>query len=359
MGKRVHEALEMLYKNLISTKIMPLESVIGNYHSNWEMEWDDNIKFVNKELSKDDYRELGQHCIQDYYESYYPFNQSRTIHVEKRIYFVLDKDGRCKIQGYIDRLAIAPDGTYEIHDYKTSKSLPTQKDKDEDKQLALYQIGVKEMWSDAKSIKLLWHYLVFNKEMSSSRTNDDIEQLRTEKISLINEIESATEFLPQESSLCSWCSYQSICPLRKHLFIIEHSPEKELLKEEGFQLVDRLEELQSMKKKIEVQIDETKESLITYSEREGMDRIFGSAKVAKVERDTKLSFPDTNDAKRVQLENIVREADKWDEVSLLNVRKLATIVEQSVWEDSLTSRIEEFIKREEKKSVTLVKRKSL
>ncbi len=33
MGSRVHEALESLYKNLISTKIMPLESVIGIYHT--------------------------------------------------------------------------------------------------------------------------------------------------------------------------------------------------------------------------------------------------------------------------------------------------------------------------------------
>ncbi|MGE5446041.1 MAG: RecB family exonuclease [Ignavibacteriales bacterium] len=357
MGSRVHEALERLYKNLISAKIMPLERVIGYFHRNWEKEWDDNIRFVNKDLSKDDYRGLGEKCIRDYYESYHPFNQSKTIHAEKRVSFALDEDKRCKIQGYIDRLAIAPDGTYEIHDYKTSKNLPTQKEKDEDKQLALYQIGVKNMWSDAHSIKLLWHYLVFNKEMSSSRTDDDIERLRAEEITLINEIESATEFPPLESLLCSWCSYQSICPLRKHLFIIEHSPEKEILKEEGFQLVDRLEELQSMKKRIEVEIEETKESLITYSEREGIDRIFGSAKVAKIDRDTKLSFPDTGDEKRTQLESIIRESKKWDEVSLLNVRRLSKIVEERAWDESITSRIEEFTEREEKKSVTLVKRK--
>jgi putative RecB family exonuclease len=358
MGSRVHNALERLYKNIISAKIIPLERVIEYYHRNWEKEWDDNIRFVNKELSKEDYRELGERCIQDYYESYYPFNQSRTIHVEKRVSFALDKDGRCKIQGYIDRLAIAPDGTYEIHDYKTNKSLPTQRDKDEDKQLALYQIGVKSMWGDAHSINLIWHYLVFNKEMSSSRTDEDIERLRAEQISLINEIESATEFPPQESSLCSWCSYQSICPLRKHLFIIEHSPEREALKEEGFQLVDRLEELQSIKKKIESEIEETKESLIAYSEREGIDRIFGSTKVTKIEKDTKLSFPDANDEKRVQLESIIRESYKWDEVSSLDVRKLIKIIEEGGWDEGIASRIEGFIERVEKKSVgRLVKRK--
>ncbi|MER3445521.1 MAG: hypothetical protein C4291_01200 [Candidatus Dadabacteria bacterium] len=357
MGSRVHKALERLYKSLISAKIIPLERVIEYYHRNWEKEWDDNIRFVNKELSKEDYRELGEKCIRDYYESYYPFNQSRTIHVEKRVSFTLDNDGRCKIQGYIDRLAIAPDGTYEIHDYKTNKSLPTQKDKDEDKQLALYQIGVKGMWSDAHSIRLIWHYLVFNKEISSSRTDEDIDRLRAEQIALINEIESATEFPPVESSLCIWCSYQSICPLRKHLFIIERSPEKGGLKEEGFQLVDRLEELQSLKKRVETEIEETKGSLITYAEREGIDRIFGSTKVAKVERETKIRFPDTNDEKRVQLENIIRESGKWDEVSLLNVRRLSKIVEEGAWDESITSKIEGFIEREGKKSVTLVKRK--
>lgn len=357
MGSMVHEALEKLYKNLISAKLIPIESVLEQYHINWAKEWDEDIRIVSKDLSKDDYRSLGEKCIHDYYVSYYPFNQSTTIDVEKRVLFTLDKDGRCKIQGYIDRLAIAHDGTYEIHDYKTNKSLPTQHDKDEDKQLALYQIGVKSMWNDAKSIRLIWHYLVFNKEMSSSRTDEEIERLRTERIELINEIESTTEYPPQESSLCSWCSYQSICPLRKHLFIIEHFPEKEILKEEGFQLVDRLEKLQSTRKEIEAEIEKTKESLISYSEQEGVDRIFGSMKVAKIERDTKISFPETSDVKRVQLEKLIKEADKWDEVSMLNVRRLGKIVEEGVWDESITSRIEGFVEREEKKSVTLVKRK--
>lgn len=269
----------------------------------------------------------------------------------------MDKEGRYKIVGFIDRLAIAPDGTYEIHDYKTNGSLPTQKDKDEDKQLALYQIGVKDMWSDAHSIKLFWHYLVFNREISSSRTDEDIEKLKAEKIALINEIESATEFPPRESSLCSWCSYQAICPLWKHIFIIERLPEKEISKEEGVQLVDRLERLQSTRKEIEDEIEKTKEKLIAYSEREGMDRIFGSIKMAKIKKEIKLSFPDTKDEKRIQLEKIIRELGKWDEVSSLDVRKLAKIIEEGSWNDSIIKRIEKFGDKEEKKSLTLVKKK--
>lgn len=357
MGSMVHKALERLYKNLISAKIIPIEDILSYYNKNWEKNGDDNIKFVRKDFSYDDYRALGEKCIRDYYECYYPFDQSRTIFVEKRVSFALDKDGRYKIHGFIDRLAIASDGAYEIHDYKTNGRLPAQKDKDEDKQLTLYQIGVKDMWPDARTIRLFWHYLVFNKEMSSSRADEDIEKLKAEKIALINEIESATEFFPRESLLCSWCSYQSICPLWKHLFAIEHLPKDEIPKEEGVQLVDNLEELQSKRKQIEDGIEQAKEKLIVYSEREGVDRIFGSAKVARIKKETKISFPDTKDEGRTRLEKTLKESGKWDEVSSLDVRKLGKIVEEGGWDDSIITAIEKFGYKEEKKSVALVKRK--
>src|SRR4030067_3121901 len=213
------------------------------------------------------------------------------------------------------------------------------------------------MWRDVHSIKYIWHYLVCDKEISSSKTDRDIEKLRAEKIALIKEIESATEFPPRESLLCNWCSYQSICPLWKHLLVIESLPEKEVLQEKGIQLVDRLERLQSERREIETQIEEKKEALFEYSDREGVDRIFGSAKVAKIKREIKLSFPDSNDERRTQLEKVIRESGKWNEVSLLDVRKLATKVEEGSWRDEVLKRIEKFGEKEEKKAVTLVKKK--
>jgi len=37
-------------------------------------------------------------------------------------------------------------GEYEIHDYKTANSLPRQEDIDNDRQLALYAIAIKELF---------------------------------------------------------------------------------------------------------------------------------------------------------------------------------------------------------------------
>jgi putative RecB family exonuclease len=104
-------------------------------------------------------------------------------------------------------------GRYEIHDYKTSGRLPSQADIDADRQLALYQLAVEATWPDALEIELVWHYLVFGKELRSRRTPKALEGLKRSTITVIDRIEADTEFTPIKSSLCRWCAYQDICPL--------------------------------------------------------------------------------------------------------------------------------------------------
>jgi len=45
---------------------------------------------------------------------------------------------------------------------------------DNDRQLGLYQIAVKEKFMDAKEISLIWHYLIFDKEFTSKRSDAQI-----------------------------------------------------------------------------------------------------------------------------------------------------------------------------------------
>ena len=63
-----------------------------------------------------------------------PFNDN-TLEIEKRILINLDKKGEYKLQGFIDRLVhnLEKD-EFEIHDYKTGKSLPTQEKIENDRQ---------------------------------------------------------------------------------------------------------------------------------------------------------------------------------------------------------------------------------
>ena len=160
---------------------------------------------------------MGRKFLEDYYKKYSPFNAGKVIASEKEVTFDLDSAGNYKVKGYIDRIDRLKDGTYEIHDYKTSSRVPEQKYLDLDRQLALYQVGLENLWDDVKKVDLIWHYVAFNKELKSSRTAKQLDDLKKETIALIDIIENAKDFPAQSSPLCKWCAYQNICPKNKQV----------------------------------------------------------------------------------------------------------------------------------------------
>ncbi|MGQ0793611.1 MAG: RecB family exonuclease [Deltaproteobacteria bacterium] len=360
MGRMVHDSLERLYKKVSFGNTPPLAEIIAHYRQIWDEKWTGAVKTIKRDITAEDYKERGRDCIERYYQRHQPFLESEVVGLEMKVSLSLDRDGKHEMRGFIDRLSRSRDGSYEIHDYKTAGHPPTQKNRDEDKQLALYHLAIQQRWSDVGRVSLHWHYLVSGQQITSSRTDGELEGLRVEKIALIDEIEATTEFPPQESALCPWCSYQKICPLRKHLIAVEELPRAEAKREEGFELVDRLADLQTRAKDIEAQIEETKRSLIAYSEREGAERVFGAERVAKIKREEKFSFPDTQKEKtrRAALEDAIREMGKWDEASSLDVRKLGGILETRTWDERAMERIGPFAEKEQRVSVTLSKRKS-
>lgn len=213
MGSRFHDAMEKLYVELRS-RVMPIEELIRFYEEKWDAEYHEKVVVVDTTKTAEDFRDLGRRCIENYYRRHHPFDRGTVLGLEKKVGVDLLGDGRYRIIGYIDRLARTRDGAYEIHDYKTSGSLPEQKHLDEDRQLALYAIAVRQMWPDAERIALYWHYVVFDKELTSSRTDAQLEKLKNGTAALIDRIEATTVFEPRESALCDWCSYQKLCPAR-------------------------------------------------------------------------------------------------------------------------------------------------
>jgi len=108
---------------------------------------------------------------------------------------------------------------------------------DEDRQLALYQIGVQSMWNDVGSVELVWHYVAFDKEIRSKRTEEELDKLKKDTIDLIKKIEATREFLPNESTLCGWCYYKDICPLHKHEYMVGNLPANKYLKHSGVRVI--------------------------------------------------------------------------------------------------------------------------
>src|SRR5262249_4126062 len=116
------------------------------------------------------------------------------------------------LQGFVDRIARARDGAIEIQDYKTSARVPSQADVDEDRQLALYQIGIGARFGDARPVRLVWRYLRPRRPPRSPRPPQPLAELAAQTRGLIDRIRSETVFEARPSALCRWCEYRDGCP---------------------------------------------------------------------------------------------------------------------------------------------------
>jgi len=349
LGSRFHDAMEKLYKEL-RFRIMPLDELLQCYNEKWEKEYHDDVVVSEPKRAADDYRKLGQRYIESYYKRYHPFDQGKVLGLEKKVDVDLLGDGKHRITGYIDRLAQADDGIYEIHDYKTSGNLPEQKYLDQDRQLALYHLGIQEMWRDVKKVKLVWHYVVFDKEMASSRTEKQLAKLKEDIITLIDQVERTQVFLPRESNLCDWCPYPDLCPKRKHLFKVESLPANKYLKDSGVKLVNAYAELAARRKKhrdeivgIEDEMEKVEEAILKYAEREKVEVIRGSDHTLKISEKTRVSCPQKGTPEREELEGILKQEGKWDEISTLDSSALAEAVTEKRWDKKILSRIMKYL----------------
>ncbi len=211
LGKTVHSTLEWLYREVKQGRVPSLDDVILYYSQAWAQTYDEKGIIINGGMTQQDYLEKGVKFLIDYYVKHKPFDDN-TLEVEKEITLTIDDKGEYQLKGFIDRLVYnLKTCEYEIHDYKTSNTAPSQEKIDEDRQLALYSIAIKEIFGKDKEVLLVWHYLAYNKNVHSKRTNEQLEELKRSILDLIKTIESTQSFRPYISRLCDWCEYQNIC----------------------------------------------------------------------------------------------------------------------------------------------------
>lgn len=213
VGKRVHEVLERLYIATGKGFVPTLAQVLKRFELLWDEHYvEDRIRIVRRENSIAFYRSIGERCLTHYYRRFYPFDSDETLGLEKPVQFSLDEHGSYRLRGVVDRIVRAPDEAIEIHDYKTSRRIPSQKRLDRDRQLALYQLALAKLYGADQPIRLVWHYLQHDKVRTSTRTPEQLEDLRAHTIELIDKIRVEKNFETRTSPLCGWCEYRDICP---------------------------------------------------------------------------------------------------------------------------------------------------
>ena len=239
LGSMVHKTLEKLYRDLQDKHMNTLDELLHFFTTSWNENYSDDILIMKNQYSIKYYETLAKQYISNYYQSYKPFNQEITISVEDHVIFNLDGGKLYTIQGFIDRVSEKKRGHYQIHDYKTSSRLPSQNQLDADRQLGLYYLGVIHKYPKVEQITLLWHYLKYNKELQSTRSENQLKQLRLDIISLIDTIRTTKKFPCKPTFLCNWCEYKPICPSFSPLFKIKESMRRGYRKRKGQQRVDQ------------------------------------------------------------------------------------------------------------------------
>jgi putative RecB family exonuclease len=337
LGSRVHETLEKLYQLRRSGRVLSEDETIEVFESLWAEAWSDDILIVKEELTAGDYKRAGREALAAYYRRYAPFGQARTLRLEARVMMSLDRDGRYKMQGYIDRVARRADGTYEIHDYKTSGTLPTQAEADRDRQLALYQVGLEGMWNDVEAVDLIWHYLRFDTDLVSHRTPAQLQEVREACIARIDDIESRgreeASFPTHPSSLCPWCDFRTICPATRHQYATEALPPEEFAADDGVQLVDRWAEVVETRKTLEADAarlktleEELADRVVAFALKEGLERVVGSECRAEIVKASGVEFPRSGSELREAFEAVLKETGLWELVSGPNHQRLASLL---------------------------------
>jgi putative RecB family exonuclease len=367
LGTCVHKTLESLYKLRLAGRVLSEEETLARFDERWAKGWSDAIRIVNEELSAEDYRRAGREVLTSYHRRHAPFDREATLRLEARVAFPLDPGGRYRMQGYVDRIARRDDGTYEIHDYKTSGHLPSQEDADEDRQLALYQIGLQGLWMDVEAVDLIWHYLRFDTDLVSHRTPEQLREVRQGCIATIQDIEGrgedAERFPTRPSTICNWCEFRTICPAVRHGFATAALPPEAFAADDGVQLVNAWAEAVEKRKALDAEVKALKAAeaelqgrVEAFALREGLEAVVGSAHRAEIAKVSEIGFPKAGAEERPAFDEALKETGVWNQVAAPNAQRLKSLLgEPSALSPEARERLAPFLETVERVEARLKK----
>ncbi len=326
LGLRTHEALEKLYDNLISSHTISRDQLLSFFDDQWEHHLGPHVRMIKKGLDFQDYKRAGRSAIAHYYQRNHPFTSSKTLSTEMELLFDL---GEYQIKGFIDRLAVNENGHYEIHDYKTSSRLPSKKSLHDDRQLALYQMGIQDYFKKELETDLIWHYLLFDQSFTLRKTQKELQEVKQQTLELIHNITKEEYFAPRESPLCNWCEYFPLCPAKQHGIKTRTLPIKEFYEDQGAFLLYRYETLQQRIKShedsltsMQSEMQHLQKDIEQYANAHDFSVLYGASTSLSIQKRKCIRFPQNKPELHEDLKNWLIEHHHWEALSSLDIRKI-------------------------------------
>ena len=314
-GNYIHGILEWLYKQ--DPSFPTLDMLLDHYRDNWPKNGSFNFKDEDEEKA---YFEEGLRMLKEFYNE----NKDRQlliIDLESRFEAVIDETpdepgGKHILSGIIDRIDKLPDGTFEIIDYKTGKKMPNQDSVDNNAQLSVYAIGLKEKWPKIKveDLRLTLYYLKAGERLETRRTEDDLEAAKKRIIDLVHQIEKS-DFKPKPSNFCNWCGYKNICPAWRHLYE----------KEEGSEINTYIDEYLGLKAEQEKnlkRIKELKDIVDKYCEDNNLEQVFGTNGYLSRVNQEKVAY------NLEKIKAVLEPLGKWDKILSIDAKRLEEVLRE-------------------------------
>lgn len=278
LWKAVHAALEKFYIEYNNFNEVTNSQLIDYFNNYWNENFDEKVLYDG---NIDNFTNRWRQYLSEYYEKYSPDGKIRIISTEENIIFNLTPN--IKFQWFIDRLD-KDDDTFIINDYKTNQTLPTQDKDTYIEQLTLYWLWLQQKyWKYFNKIKARLYYLHFWILDEWEITDDTLQPVINKYIDLVTQIENSLfkfrmwndklAFMPQESGLCRFCDFQSICPL----FVHQSYDEEIVLGESTIrEIVDEYAQISNDISQLTKKKEALKDILISYLKDKDILKLYGN-----------------------------------------------------------------------------------
>ncbi len=187
-------------------KVPSLEDLLAMYEKNWSDDW-----FLDKK-QREDYFAEGKKMLKQFYKD----NDGKwTVPISIEGGFKL-KVGKYILSGRIDRIDQLPDGSLEIIDYKTGKSIEKATGDDKD-QLLIYQMvaeTIPEYRNLGKTSKLTYYFLKDALRTDFIGKSEELVKLEEKIEKVIDSIQERDFKATPNKHICANCSYNDICEFR-------------------------------------------------------------------------------------------------------------------------------------------------
>jgi putative RecB family exonuclease len=265
-GTVMHDAVEYFFR--VNTPPPPsLAELLNYYGQNWLSQGYESPEEEAK------YKKYGREILTRFWEIH-SADFRLPIALERN--FNIDIEG-VKLRGVIDRVDKLDSGGLSIIDYKTNKELFAANYLAEDLQLTIYQMAAEQTWRLPVERLTLYHLRSNTPCQCPPRGRAQIEQTKQFVLEVADSINRGN-FPAMEGPLCP-CDFPEHCPYYRHMYLTvsPEAPKQETLP--GIVAIDAAERyaaLQTQIKELQIQLEEVRQTIIDYCQKEDLNRVFGN-----------------------------------------------------------------------------------